>query len=80
MIPETCPVTTCSEDDLYGRKDLYEHLTQAHTRDEIANAVIDLAGALASARANTECQRCGNYGATPGDHPLCDTCEKEVRG
>ncbi|MCX4750985.1 hypothetical protein OG455_41625 [Kitasatospora sp. NBC_01287] len=76
----TCPIADCNEDDLYGRTDLYEHLREDHSRDELLNTLIDLADDLASARANTECQICGNYGATPGDHPLCDTCEKEVRG
>ena len=75
----TCPVTTCDVDDLIDAEDLQEHLYD-HSAHELAATIVRLAGAASSAIANTECQICGIYGATPGDHPLCDSCEKDVRG
>lgn len=77
----SCPITPCVE--VFERDEsefLLDHLYDAHDYDELATAVIRLAGAVTSAIANTECQRCGNYGATPGDHPLCPSCEEDVRG
>ena len=75
----TCPVATCDIDDLIDAEDLEEHLYD-HSARELAATVVRLTGAVNSAIAHTECERCGNYGATPGDHPLCDDCEKDVTG
>ncbi|OKI16574.1 hypothetical protein [Streptomyces sp. CB03911] len=75
-----CPVTDCDADELLDDTDLEDHLFREHDEEELAATVVRLAKAVDSAHANTECQRCGNYGATPGDHPLCGTCEKEISG
>lgn len=74
-----CPVADCGIDDLYDDDELEDHLFREHDEEELAATVVRLAREVRSAHANTECERCGNYGATPGDHPLCDGCEKEVR-
>lgn len=75
-----CPVAGCDADDLIDGDDLLDHLYEGHDYDVLATTVVQLAKAVGSAHANTECERCGNYGATPGDHPLCESCEKEIRG
>lgn len=75
----TCPVGECGE-ELYGDDDLAAHLQAQHEPYEVRQAVVTLAKAVASAKAHTECQSCGCYGATPADHPLCDDCEKRIRG
>jgi hypothetical protein len=73
---DTCPVDTCAIDYFIDDADLEDHLYREHDEEQLAGAVVRLAKAVASARAHTQCQMCGNYGATPADHPLCDTCEK----
>ena len=81
MIPEEfkCPITDCATITDYD-DEMIEHLINEHDFIYVAGAVLDLMKQLASAKANTECQRCGNYGATPDDHPLCDSCKAEVYG
>jgi hypothetical protein len=76
----SCPLTNCNADELYTDEGLESHLYFDHEHEDLAATVVRLARAIDSANANTECQRCGNYGATPGDHPLCDACEKEISG
>lgn len=75
-----CPVADCDLDDLYDDAELEDHLFREHDEEELAATVVRLVRKVNAAHANTECQRCGNYGATPGGHPLCETCETEVRG
>lgn len=76
----TCPIANCTETELDPDDDdeLYDHLFTQHDEEELTTALVRLTRAVKSAHANTECQRCGNYGATPGDHPLCPDCEKEI--
>jgi hypothetical protein len=75
-----CPVTSCTEtDDLDDDGDLFDHLFTQHDEEELAAVVVRLTRTIKSAHANTECQMCGNYGATPGDHPLCPDCENGLR-
>ncbi|PBC70166.1 hypothetical protein BX265_7559 [Streptomyces sp. TLI_235] len=76
---KSCPVASCDAADFLDGDELYDHLVDEHDQLDLAKTVIKLARGTASARAHTECQICGNYGATPGDHPLCGSCEKGLR-
>lgn len=75
----TCPIGDCPE-ELYADHDLKAHLQDDHEPWEIRQAVVELTKAVASAKAHTECQACGCYGATPADHPLCDDCKEGISG
>jgi hypothetical protein len=74
-----CPVPGCDL-EFFDGDDQRDHVLDQHDAIALGDALLKVARDLGAAKANTECQRCGNYGATPGDHPLCDSCEAEVHG
>ncbi|MEU7044966.1 hypothetical protein AB0A77_28460 [Streptomyces varsoviensis] len=68
-----CPIPDCpARYDIY---DLYDHLADVHAPAELVERLVQLAPDLPYHRA-VECEMCGTYGARPGDHPLCETCEE----
>ncbi|MGW1661032.1 hypothetical protein [Streptomyces microflavus] len=73
--PLRCPIADCPAEA--DEIDLYDHLADEHERSELVTRLVDLAPDLPYHR-SVECEKCGTYGARPGDHPLCADCEAEI--
>jgi hypothetical protein len=73
--PVPCPITDCPT--AMTGFDLYEHLEDEHDPDELVTRLVELARDLPY-HCDVECQKCGTHGARPGDHPLCEACEREI--
>ncbi|MGW3330584.1 hypothetical protein ACWDF9_08590 [Streptomyces rubiginosohelvolus] len=57
--------------------DLFDHLADDHAWGELVDRLVALAPDLPYHR-SVECEKCGTYGARPGDHALCADCEREI--
>lgn len=73
-----CPIDDCATRH-EGADELLDHFYTDHPFEELANRLVELAGVLPY-HPDVECQICQGFGARPGDHPLCETCEKGVYG
>lgn len=74
--PAACPVKDCAAEGFEDIYSLENHLLAQHTPDELAIRLAELARNLPYHH-EIACQACGAYGARPGDHPLCRTCDNE---